>query len=445
MANQTTIILLLLVTIFYKGSGDAKSPSPAPSLPFPRLPTPLSPSYPPSPVASVSPSPSPSPDLTHVPQPSPSPAPPSISVIRGAFWPAYMSWTFPATAIDTTYFTHVYYGFVLPDPTTYKININQRDDELLANFTTTLQGKEPPAKALLSIGGGGSNTATFAQMASSAENRAAFIDSTIAAARKYGLDGLDLDWEFPQSQEEMDNLGVLFEEWSAALAKEAAATSSRRLLLTASVYFAAEFILADNRSYPATSIRKNVDWVNALCFDYHGTWDISVTGAHAALYDPKSNVSTSFGLRSWVSAGVPAGKVVMGLPLYGRTWQLRDPAEHGVGAPAVGVALGGGLMQFKDLMDYNVENNATELYDGITVSTYSYAGTAWIGYDGAKSVKEKINYAQGLHLGGYFFWALGYDKDWMISQQGMKQEGNHFLNFMIDVSYGHVQGDTLDM
>lgn len=201
-------------------------------------------------------------------------------------------------------------------------------------------------------------------MASSAKNRAAFIDSTIAAARKYGLDGLDLDWEFPQSQEEMDNLGVLFEEWSAALAKESAATSSRRLLLTAAVYFAAEFILADNRSYPSTSIRKNVDWVNAMCFDYHGTWNTSVTGAHAALYDPKSNVSTSFGLRSWVSAGVPAGKVVMGLPLYGRTWQLRDPAEHGVGAPAVGVGPGWGLMQFKDLMDYNVENNATEVYDG---------------------------------------------------------------------------------
>ncbi|KAJ8641214.1 hypothetical protein MRB53_017911 [Persea americana] len=259
MANQTIIIPLLLITIFYKASGDAKSPSPAPSLPFPWLPTPLSPSYPPSPAASVSPSPSPSPDLTHVPQPSSSPAPPSISVIRGAYWPAYMSWTFPATAIDTTYFTH-----------------------------------------------------------------------------------------------------------------EAAATSSRRLLLTAAVYFAAEFILADNRSYPATSIRKNVDWVNALCFDYHGTWDTSVTGAHAALYDPMSNVSTSFGLPSWVSAGVPAGKVVIGLPLYGRTWQLRDPAEHGVGAPAVGVGPGGGLMQFKDLMDYNVENNATGVYDGITVSTYSY-------------------------------------------------------------------------
>lgn len=414
MASHTILILVLLIAIFYRAAGQAEPPSPAPSLPLPWRPSPLSPAYPPSRS-------SPSPHPSHVPQPSPSPAPPSASVIRAAYWPSEKSSTFPATAINTTYFTHVYYAFALLDPATYRITINQQDDELLANFTATLHGKEPPPKALLSIGGGATGPTTYTQMVGTAANRAAFIDSTIDAARKYGFDGLDLDWEFPQSQEDMDNLGLLFEEWRAALVKDAAATRRSRLLLSAAVYFAAEFITADNRSYPATSIEKNVDWVNAMCFDYHGSWETSMTGAHAALFDPKSDISTSFGLRSWVGAGVPAEKVVMGLPLYGRTWKLRDPAEHGVGAPAVGVGPGDGVLLFKDLMNYNVKNNATEVYDGTTVSTYSYSGTAWIGYDGATSVREKIHYAQGLNLGGYFFWALGYDKDWIISQQGINR------------------------
>lgn len=349
--------------------------------------------------------------------PSPAPSPTPASAVKAGYWPAGRWATFPTSAINTSYFTHIYYAFVEPDPTTYRLNITQLDDQLLATFATTLRNKQPPTKALLSIGGGASNSIAFAKMANSAANRAAFIDSTIAVARNYGLDGLDLDWEFPRNQEEMNNLGTLFSEWRAALDKEAATTGRQRLLLTAAVYFAAKFILADNRIYPATSISENLDWVNAMCFDYRGAWDPSATGAPAALFDPKSRVSTSFGLKSWVDSGVPPKKVVMGLPLYGRTWKLRDPTVHGIGAPAVGAGPGNGVLIFSTLVDYIAKNNATVVYDGTTISAYSYTGTAWIGYDDVKSVTEKIDYAQGMGLAGYFFWALGYDKEWIISNQ----------------------------
>lgn len=101
--------------------------------------------------------------------------------------------------------------------------------------------------------------------------------------------------------------------------------------------------------------------------------------------------------------------------------EAAGPGGARCGGPAVGVGPGDGVLLLKDLMNYNVKNNATEVYDGTTVSTYSYSGTAWIGYDGATSVREKIHYAQGLNLGGYFFWALGYDKDWIISQHGINR------------------------
>lgn len=72
-------------------------------------------------------------------------------------------------------------------------------------------------------------------------------------------------------------------------------------------------------------------------YDYHGSWDTSVTGAHALLYNKASNVSTNYGILSWIEAGVPPEKLVMGLLPYGRTWELKDPNKHGIGDPAVGV------------------------------------------------------------------------------------------------------------
>ncbi|XP_068649213.1 class V chitinase CHIT5-like [Aristolochia californica] len=358
------------------------------------------------------------------PSPAPSPAVypppgPAQGGIKGAYWPSFNS--FPVTAIDTSYFTHIYYAFVLPDPDTFEIVINPSDEQMLPEFTCFLHSQNHPAKAILSIGGGGDNTTVFSQMVSHPGTRSAFVESTITAARKYNLDGLDLDWEFPTNQEDMNNLGVLLSEWRDAIGKEALATRRTPLLLTAAVYYASTFSLwGEQWTYPGDSIREHVDWINVMSFGYSGAgWQPNNTGAPAALYDPNSEVSTSSGLQSWVRVGIPPQKVVMGIPLYGCSWQLADPKDHGIGAPAVGEGPDNGVMLFTVLVDFNEKNNATVIFDASTVSTYSYVGTSWIGYDDGRSVAAKIEYAKSSDHGGYFFWALGYDKDWNISKQGM--------------------------
>ncbi|KAM0026199.1 putative chitinase [Helianthus debilis subsp. tardiflorus] len=157
-----------------------------------------------------------------------------------------------------------------------------------------------------------------------------------------------------------------------------------------------------------------------MCYDYHGSWDLTATGAQAALYDPNSNVSTSYGLHSWIKAKIRREKLVMGLPLYGRTWQLKDPSLYGIGAPAVDVGPGiQGQLGYADVEKFNVQNNAKVVFDLSTVSVYSVAGTTWIGYDDARSVKIKVEYAKTLKIGGYFFWAVDTDHEWKISRQGI--------------------------
>lgn len=167
------------------------------------------------------------------------------------------------------------------------------------------------------------------------------------------------------------------------------------------------------------AITRYVDFINPMCYDYHGGWEPTVTGAHAALYDQHSNLSTEYGIRTWKQDGVVSGKIVMGMPAYGRTWQLQDPNEHGIGAPANGTGPGGGMMTYSDIIGFNCENNATVVFDNTTVSTYSYVGNDWIGYDDITSIQQKIKFAKDQKLVGYFFWALGFDTNWDLAKAGI--------------------------
>jgi chitinase len=338
--------------------------------------------------------------------------------IKAAYWPSFDA--FPASAIDTSYFTHIYYAFLLPDPITYKLNVTPFDQTKIPDFMGAIRLKNPPVKTLLSTGGGGNDPTVFSKMVSSRATRQTFIDSTIEVARKYGFDGVDLDWEFPANAEDMSNLALLYKQWRAALLDEARTFRKPLLLLTSAVYYASKItLLGEPRSYPVEALRRYVDWISPMCFDYHGSWE-NFTGAHSALRDHvNSNLSTHFGIGSWIQAGVPAGKLVMGLPLYGRTWKLQEPYVNGIGAPALGVGPGdGGVLDYHQILDFNDENNATVVFDGQTVSYYSFAGDSWIGYDDVQSVRLKIQFARSRQLGGYFFWALGQDKNWTISALG---------------------------
>ncbi|VFQ77358.1 unnamed protein product [Cuscuta campestris] len=339
--------------------------------------------------------------------------------VKGVYWPSWADSTFPPSAIDTTLFTHVYYAFLLPNNATFRFDVDATTADQLRRFTSTLRSKTPPAKTLFSVGGGGADPKAFARMASRAPSRKAFVDSSIRVARAFGFDGIDLDWETPQSPGEMRDFGLLLADWRAAVEREASATGRPRLLLTAATYFSADFFLGPvYRAYPVAAINQNLDWINAMCYDYHGSWDTAATGEHAALFDPKTNISTSYGLGQWIRAGLMRSKLIMGLALYGRTWKLKDSSSFGIGAPAVDVGPGGGTLRFDEIQAFNQENNATVVHDAATVSVYSVAGTSWIGYDDPASISVKVKYARAtLNLGGYFFWAANGDSQWMISKQ----------------------------
>ncbi|KAL4571395.1 hypothetical protein LXL04_018154 [Taraxacum kok-saghyz] len=340
---------------------------------------------------------------------------------KGAYWPSWAI-NFPPSAIDTTLFTHFYYAFLSPNNTTFKFEIDNPTAFLLKNFTTTLHTKNPNLKTLFSVGGASEGRQIFSNMAATHKSRKSFIFSTIEVARKFEFDGVDLDWEFPETPTDMKNFRRLIHEWRIAVQKESKSTGMPRILLSAATYYSPVLTLDDiYRKYPVASINRNLDWINAMCYDYRGSWDLSATGAPALLYDPNSNVSTSYGLQAWIKEKIHREKLVMGLPLYGRTWQLKDPVLYGIGAPAVDMGPGDeGTMSYLEVEKFNTQNSAQVVFDLSTVSTYSVAGTSWIGYDDVRSVGLKVAYARGQNLGGYFFWAVNGDQDWKISREASR-------------------------
>ncbi|KAB1211843.1 Chitotriosidase-1 [Morella rubra] len=261
-------------------------------------------------------------------------------------------------------------------------------------------------------------------MASQASTRKSFIDSSINLARSNNFYGLDLDWEYPSMATEFANLGTLLNEWRAAVASESESSGNAPLLLTAAFFYSSDYYSLD---YPIQAISNSLDWVNVMAYDFYSPNSYSspnLTGPPAALYNPTSQVSGDTGITAWIQAGVPATKLVLGFPFYGYAWLLANADNHGIFAPANGVAISSdGSITYSQIKDFIAQNGATAVFNSTIVTDYCYAGTTWIGYDDTQSISTKVTYAKGKGLLGYFAWHVGADKAFALSQTASQAWG----------------------
>ena len=253
-------------------------------------------------------------------------------------------------------------------------------------------------------------------MASQPNSRKTFIDSAINLARSYNFHGLDLDWEYPATDTDMTNLGVLLKEWRDAVVAESSNSGKATLLLTAAFYYAPKI---ESLSYPIDSITTNLDWINAMAYDFYDPSWSQVTRAPAALYDPESQYNGNYGVVAWIQAGLPPKKLVLGFPFYGYAWRLVNADNHGLFAPTNGEGTGSdGVMLYKQIKQFMAQNGAATVFNASIVGDYCYAGTTWIGYDDTQSISTKVSYAKGKGLLGYFAWHVAADDNWVLSQLG---------------------------
>ncbi|SHE75132.1 glycosyl hydrolase family 18 protein [Pedobacter caeni] len=254
------------------------------------------------------------------------------------------SWAGEVSQIQFSKLTHINYAFILPT--------NSGGFQALEN-PSKLQALVSAAhasnvKVLVSVGGwNDGNDSAFEAFAANSGGRTTFTNNVVNLVNQYGLDGIDIDWEYPDNGSSANNYSLLMQQLSTAM-------HNMGKLLTAAVV-----------SYNGASIQNNVfgyvDFLNIMAYDEsganHSTYNLAVQS-----------------LNYWKGRGLPASKANLGVPFYGRS--------------------------ANEYVDYK-----TILSRGGSANSDSFSG---IGYNGIPTIKQKTNLAfdQG---GGIMIWELSQD------------------------------------
>ncbi len=211
------------------------------------------------------------------------------------------SWQGDVNNIQYDKLTHINYSFAIPnsDGTIAPIANEAKLQQLVALAHAN------GVKVLLAVGGwdlgdGGGNDSRFTTLASSPSTRTAFVNNLMNLVNQYNLDGIDMDWEYPDPDTgtEQQDYELLMQELGAALHAEGQ-------LLTAAVV-----ALGWTGNGITSGVFDDVDFLNIMAYD----------GGDGALHSPYSYAVDA--LNYWLGRGLPASKAVVGVPFYGRpSWQ----------------------------------------------------------------------------------------------------------------------------
>ena len=261
-------------------------------------------------------------------------------------------------------------------------------------------------RVLLSLGGWGWDK-QFAAIASQSDSEDRYVKSVMALVDEYDYDGLDLDWEYPDTENEVRGFERLCRQFRKQL-DELGQKKGRHHFQT----------MAASSNPPTLKWLSNellletMDWVNVMTYDFAGDWT-SYAGHHSPLFastrQPGGPRSTELSMKYLLERGMPANRLAVGLPLYGRGFAVSEPYASTKNAATGGrVPRGGGYSNVAKLIR---DQAWTRQWDDETKNPWAIAPdkSAVIGYDDAESIGIKTRWAMQQGFRGVFFWQIGAD------------------------------------
>ena len=268
-------------------------------------------------------------------------------------------------------------------------------------------------------------------MAADPAKRQTFLASVVPFLKKFGFHGLDFDWEYPGSREgsnpdeDKEHFTTLIEDLGALLHAEG-------LILTAAMSPGWKTV---DIGYDIPRVSKVFDLMNIMCYDYHGWWaNHSYTGENSPLFrreeeyyedHPAYLFNVYDTMNYYLNLGAPIEKMVLGVPFYGRGFELEDPAQNGLYCPADHGIPKGPYTRQKGIWGYQEIQQAfhgeidaelpedtgswTITIDDCYKAPYAVNGPYWIGYDDEDSLTLKTQYANFIKAAGVFAWSADTD------------------------------------
>jgi chitinase len=318
--------------------------------------------------------------------------------------------------VDAEKLTHINYAFA---QVTEHNTITFRDENAPAHLAQlqALKARNPDLKLLVSVGGW--RAKNFSDAALTDSSRAVFAESAVDLITRYGLDGIDIDWEFPGQAvggiearpEDTRTFTLLLRELRTridSLSAERGRVGDDRSLLT--------IASNDDQAYfdhtEMERVHRHLDFINIMTYDFF-TAGSETTGHHTALYrsaHPDAPTRTAAAaVERHLDAGIPPRKLTLGVAFYGRAWSGVRPERHGLNQPYEEFA---GFIPYATLMEeYIGRRGFVRHWDESAKAPYLWApdSAMFISYEDPRSLRHEARYVREQGLGGVMYWEHSLD------------------------------------
>ncbi|KAG6854346.1 hypothetical protein C0991_007851 [Blastosporella zonata] len=343
------------------------------------------------------------------------------------------------------------------------LDLSGSNPALLPSFVS--EAHRNGVKALVSIGGWTGSRFYSSNVATPAK-RTAFVKTVSDFAKKYDLDGVDFDWEYPNNQgigcnaiSSSDTANFL--SFLQELRKDPVGKS---LILTAATAIAPFMNAEGSPSSNVAGFAKVLNFIAVMNYDIWGPWSPTV-GPNAPLYDSCAAAANQVGsaasaVAKWTKAGIPNGQLLLGVPAYGHSFRVHkvqayksgsstvlasyplfDASSHPAGdswddLPGVDVCGNqqnqGGVINFWGLIangylnnDGSVKAGISSAYDTCSQTPYVYnpKTEVMVSYDNARSFDAKGSFIKTNALAGFAMWEAGGDHNNILINAIRKSAG----------------------